>query len=380
MSKPIGTPIPEVDDGGLGPALGQFEFGGAFPRALTDSGLVLGFWFPGPYTRVEFLARFERGTGIPLEWTDLSGAQLGVESLRGRDVNDSGLVVGNYMLGEDHTASFQFQKTAFPPQGIYSDLYETEESFVAVTVNDDGVIAGHMHPPRPWTDPPDLGEFTNEDGYLQYEEYLDAYELWATSREESAQRRAFVFEDGELTILTDLRSYVIDINNRGTVLGTVDSDGIVPNALFGLPDEPVLWRDGMLEFIPEPAFPVSSMWPRDINDRGDVLLFYRTEDHPSEAPSNQVLGTMVYRDGVLVDLQQVGNHVGGINNRREVIANALGKEFYWSSGATLDIQAQLVNGDVWNIDGPRAINHDGVILARGRTATIGPAVVLLIPQ
>ncbi|WP_310485862.1 hypothetical protein [Chamaesiphon sp. VAR_48_metabat_403] len=201
----------------------------------------------------------------------------------------------------------------------------------------------------------------------------------------NAFENPILVENGKVTDLADLGGdggTAQGINNKGQLVGSIDSDGILNDVAV---NTAVTWNKdakGVYQLENLGTFGAAQASLRDINDNGDII----------GAKSNGLSGTaavtnpFILRDGKLTDLGSLGGKTGsvtGINSfgtvvgssQTTILGGADGKTlenhaFVWSEGKITDLNSLVTEPILYNgakvvLTNAVGINNFGDIAATG---------------
>lgn len=162
----------------------------------------------------------------------------------------------------------------------------------------------------------------------------------------------FVWCHGSLRRLEDLpggdvNSSVVDINNRGQIVGSGCSDEGCPA---------VLWEH--LQPIALPDLPGGLVYGQAmaINDRGEIV--------GGSSGEGVTLQATLWQGGVVMALDEPGSIAIDINNQGQIVGTTFGRPALWQEHERTDLPlpARFVSGQA------RSINERGVIVGWAETA------------
>jgi probable HAF family extracellular repeat protein len=187
-----------------------------------------------------------------------------------------------------------------------------------------------------------------------------------------------LIESGKVTDLADLGGdggTAQGINNKGQIVGTIDSDGKLDDKFT---NTAAIWEKdakGSYQLKNLGTFGAAQASLRDINDNGDII----GAKSNGKTGTDAVINPFIFRDGKLTDLGSLGGKTGsvtGINSFGTVVGTsqlADGKTnhaFVWSEGKLADLNSLITKpltyeGAAVVLTNAVGINNFGDITATG---------------
>ncbi len=260
------------------------------------------------------------------------------------DINDSGMIVGEFEAGDDGLSYLAFlhdgQTMTVIPPAPGTGLSQ------AFAINDSGLVAG-----------------TTGDPVTLY-------------------HRAFRWDGKEMTLIAPTigpRTGARDLNERGDVVGWMGTG-------VGIDSHAFMWDGVELMDLGLPEGVVATSGEA-INDRGQIAA---NTEFASGHPGGLINGGAFWEDGKWTDLGMLPGYVvmdvTDLNDRGQVVGLVRRLEpinddqpFLWQKGAMIDLQDVLVPGTtVTGLVRVQAINQSGQIVVYGSVSTWPARVTLLL--
>jgi probable HAF family extracellular repeat protein len=289
------------------------------------------------------------------------------------DINQAGVVVGNYPVGAGATHAFLNRGKGLVDLGTLNG-----KSSTAAAINDRGQVLGQ------WTTRSgqvrgylydkgklrDLGTIggrattwtdINNAGYITVFAEDPRFPDGSFGGTTSYLRAP----NGTLTMLADLPSTNPEfppitearaLNNKNQITGGSGPAEPIDYFLRGF-----IWTRGQIRDIGDPGFGAVPVNPEAINDRGQV-----TGSAAGRGGANRVAFLYYRGRNVAIDPAQNPFSGGtGINNRGHVVGVSEGGGFIWRGRRFEHLNSLIDPRQGWNILNPQAINDAGQIAATG---------------
>lgn len=296
--------------------------------------------------------------------TDLG--TLGGQYTTARDMNDNGVIAGEAHRTLSNVNAFTYQN------GTLHEINPVHYRQSVTAINNRGEIIGSFEPvysvtpqrrPFHYVD----GVFTDLTSALDPDVYLsginDRGQIVGTARPRPDLPQGFIYENGVVDYLgaglSGVPNYAYDINDSGTVVGSVADQDVM---------RPFVFKEGRLTTV---------------NVRGeglkvnvsDVLLGYF---HINFGAENSQFRPFLFADGVFTDLGTLGGRFGTPNDLNDlgqvvgnsVVLNDIGEPgghhaFLYTDGAMYDLNDLVGDNSEWELVSATAINNDGLITGYG---------------
>lgn len=320
--------------------------------------------------------------------TDLGTLSPEGTDTRAAAINDLGQVVGRSRIDSTASAGFIWQDgilTQLPSTGLKNGstlVTLPGRGGLARSINDSGMIVGAGDETSGPTDRALLWTQNTSGGYdLAIYDFggVESYFIDINNQDQIAgqhiyapgKRNAIYWENNVKTDLPSLggdQNYALAINDKGQLVGYVDTDG-ADNGTNTYAAS--LWQkdaSGNFSLLNLGTFGANQSFARDINDAGWVI-----GQLTNGSGSTLTSSAFLWQNGTTTDLGSLGGSRSdalSINNLGQVVGqsntvNAVSHAFVWDNGQIFDLNSLLVEGTGWQLTSASSVNDNGQIVGYG---------------